>query len=414
MGEPKPAVESKVRPDACPDYEYNKKQEVAKNEISIMKYYIIAGEASGDLHGANLIKGLKKADPSAEFRFWGGDKMAEAGGSGNLVRHYRESAFMGYAEVISNIRTIFNQISSCKKDIHRYRPDVIILIDYAGFNLKIAEYAKKSGIKVFYYIAPKVWAWKEYRVRKLKKFVDRLFIIFPFEVEYFRRHGIEAIYEGNPLMDAIEAQRPELLPEAEFKRLNGLDERPLVALLAGSRKSEITYNLPFMVEVAARFPLYKFVVAGVSWLDRRLYDELLEGTDISMVQDRTYQLLSVSKAAIVTSGTATLETALLGTPEFVCYRKDAFSIGLIKMLVRIKYISLVNIILNREAVRELIQSDMTVDNAAAELQAILPGGSKEAQIKQDYAELSRLIGGPGASDRFAARVVEILSSSAEN
>lgn len=377
-----------------------------------MKYYIIAGEASGDLHGANLMEGLKKADPSAEFRFWGGDMMAGAGGRENLVRHYRESAFMGYTEVIRNLHTILGQISHCKKDIARYRPDAVILIDYAGFNLKIARFAKKRGIEVFYYIAPKVWAWKEYRLKQLRRYVDRLFVIFPFEVEYFRRHGIEAIYEGNPLMDAIERKRPKLKSVGEFREQAGIsdDERPIIALLAGSRRGEISYNLPFMVEVAAEFPQYKFVVAGVSWLDRELYAVLLAGTGISFVQDLTYRLLSVSDAAIVTSGTATLETALLGTPEFVCYRKDAFSMALVRAFVKIKYASLVNIILGREAVRELLQEDMTVPNAVAELRAILPGGDRETELKSDYVELRRLIGGHGASDRFAARMVGILEN----
>lgn len=377
-----------------------------------MKYYIIAGEASGDLHGSNLMKGLKKVDSEAEFRFWGGDKMAEVGGRTNLVRHYKESAFMGYVEVIRNLKTILGQISYCKKDIERYKPDVVILIDYAGFNLRIAKFAKENGIKVFYYIAPKVWAWKEYRIKKIKKYVDSLFIIFPFEVEYFRKHGIEAIYEGNPLMDAIEQRRPELVPIGEFKESNAIsDERPIIALLAGSRKSEISYNLPFMVEVAAEFPQYKFVVAGVSWLDRELYAKLLADTEISFVQDQTYQLLSVCDAAIVTSGTATLETALLGAPEFVCYKQNALTIALVRAFAKVEYASLVNLVLDREAVRELLQSDITVGNAVAELRAILPGGEKEAKMKEDYAELRRLIGGPGASDRFAGRMVEILKKS---
>lgn len=378
-----------------------------------MKYYLIAGEASGDLHGSNLMKGIKKADPAAEFRFWGGDKMADEGGSENLVRHYRETAFMGFLEIIKNLRTIMRQLSFCRRDVLDYAPDVLILIDYSGFNLRAAKFAKAAGIKTFYYIAPKVWAWKESRVKKIKKYVDELFIIFPFEIDFFRKHGIEPIYEGNPLMDAIEQKKDEMPPFAEFTAENGLDDRPKIALLAGSRKSEVTYNLPFMAEVSREFPQYQFVLAGVPWLERSIYDELLAGSDIALVMDKTYALLNISQGAIVTSGTATLETALLGTPEIVCYRRDALSMLIGRIVIRVKYVSLVNLVLNHEAVRELLQSDMTAANASAELKAILPGGVKEQKMRDDYAELRRLIGGPGASDRFAAKIVELLNNDGE-
>lgn len=262
-----------------------------------MKYYLIAGEASGDLHGANLMKGLLKADPQARFRFWGGDKMAAVGGAENLAMHYKKASFMGFVEIAKNLRTILGQIAACKEDVAAYRPDVLILIDYAGFNLRMAKFAKENGIPTYYYIAPKAWAWKESRVEKIRKYVDRLFVIFPFETAWFRRHGIEAIYEGNPLMDAIAERRQNLQPYARFIEENGLDDRPIVALLAGSRRSEIKFNLPFMVELSAEFSQYQFVVAGVSWLDREVYAPYLAGSDVRYVCDKTYELLAVSDAA---------------------------------------------------------------------------------------------------------------------
>lgn len=373
-----------------------------------MRYYLIAGEASGDLHGANLMKGLLAADPEAEFRFWGGDKMAAVGGEANLAMHYKKASFMGFTEVLKNLRTIFSQIDACKKDIAAWKPDVLILIDYAGFNLRIARFGKENGIPTYYYIAPKVWAWKESRVRKIRRYVDRLFVIFPFEPEYFRRHGIETVYEGNPLTDAIAQRRSSLPSDAEFREACGLDERPIVALLAGSRRSEIGYNLPFMVELSKRFPQYQFVVAGVPWLEKTLYDKYLAGSDVRWVCDRTYELLACSIGAVVTSGTATLETALLGVPEVVCYRRDWPSMLIGKMFLRTRFISLVNLVLDRECVRELLQHHMTMANASAQLEAILPGGALHRRIMADYDELRRLIGEAGVSNRFAARMVESL------
>ena len=373
-----------------------------------MRYYLIAGEASGDLHGANLMRGILKADPEAQFRFWGGDKMAEAGGRDNLVKHYRETSFMGFTEVLKNLRTILGQIEFCRRDIEAHRPDLLILIDYAGFNLRIARFAHGAGIPVYYYIAPKVWAWKESRVKLLQRYVDRLFVIFPFEIPYFRRWGIEAIYEGNPLMDAIAARRDHLPSHEEFVRAHALDDRPIIALLAGSRRSEIGYNLPFMVELSRKYPQYQFVVAGVSWLDRSVYAPHLEGSDVRWVKDLTYELLSVSEAAVVTSGTATLETALIGTPEMVCYRRDLPSMLIGKMFLKIPYVSLVNLVLEREAVRELLQFQMNMKNATEELTAILPGGSKHDRMLADYAELREKMGSAGASERVGARIVEEL------
>ena len=370
-----------------------------------MKFYIIAGEPSGDLHGANLIKGLKKADPSAEFRFWGGDKMAEAGGAENLVKHYRQASFFGFVQVARNLRTIFRQVGECKRDIVSYAPDAVILIDYPGFNMKIAEFAHNRGVKVFYYIAPKVWAWKERRIKGLRRFVDRLFIIFPFEKEYFRSKGIEPVFCGNPLTDAI-AQRQASLPlPEEFRRQNSLDERPIVALLAGSRKSEIKDNLPNMTALAQQFGDRQFVVAGVPWLDRSIYDDIIGDSGVRYVCDRTYELLNAAEAAVVTSGTATLETALLDVPEMVVFKVPWLYEKLMHLVLKIPYVSLVNINLDRECVREIITCRFDLEAARAELESLLQGGSKRAKMLSDFAELRSIIGQSGASDRFAACMV---------
>lgn len=373
-----------------------------------MRYYLIAGEPSGDLHGANLMRGLAKADPEAEFRFWGGDMMAEAGGAANLVKHYRETSFFGIANVLANLGTIARQMRECREDVLHFAPDVLILIDYPGFNVKMAEFAHRHGLKVFYYIAPKVWAWKEWRVKALRRFVDRLYIIFPFEKEYFRRKGIDAAFEGNPLMDAI-ARRRESFPSAEeFRRANGLDDRPVVALLAGSRRSEIRTNLRFMAELAQRIPDRQFVVAGVSWIDRAEYDRCTAGTAVRYVFDKTYELLAVAEAAVVTSGTATLETALLDVPEVVVYGVPWIYEKLKPYVLKIPYVSLVNLNLGREAVREIVRCRPKAESAEAELRAVLEGGTERERMKADFAELRRIIGGDGASERFAARMVEDL------
>ena len=375
-----------------------------------MKYYIIAGEASGDLHGSNLMKGILKADPEAKFRFWGGDKMAEVGGRENLAKHYKQTSFFGVSEVLRNLRTIFSQLSECKRDLMTFQPDVLISIDYPGFNFKMAKFAHSQGIRTFYYISPKVWAWKERRVERIRKYVDKLFIIFPFEVEYFKGKGIEAIYEGNPLVDSIAQRLRTVAPREEFLAKNGLDSRPLVALLAGSRKSEIQRNMGFMVALSKVHPEWQFAVAGVSWIDEELYKVAIEGSSVKVLTDKTYELLKYADAAVVCSGTATLETALIGTPEVVCYRMDEFSYRVARAFVKIGFISLVNIIMGREVVRELIQHDMTVENASEELQAIMEGGSKHSKMMADYAYLGAIVGGEGASDRFAARMVELLKT----
>lgn len=373
-----------------------------------MKYFLIAGEPSGDLHGANLIKGLRKADPAAEFRFWGGDLMAAAGGAQNLRKHYRETSFFGVVQVLRNLGTIRRQMRECREEVAAWQPDVLILVDYPGFNMKMARWAHARGIRTFYYIAPKVWASREGRIRALRRDVDRLFVIFPFECDYFPRHGIEPLFEGNPLVDALEARRAALPTPEEFRRRNGLDPRPIIALLAGSRRSEIRKNLPLMARLAQRFDGWQFVVAGVPWLDRALYEEAAAESGIRYVCDQTYETLLAAEAAVVTSGTATLETALLGTPEVVVYRLPAIEYRCMPLVVRCPWISLVNLNLGRESVAEVLQSSLDTARAERELRAILPGGEKRERMLADFRELRTIIGGPGASDRFAARMVELL------
>lgn len=374
-----------------------------------MRYYLIAGEPSGDLHGANLIKGLLKADPEAEFRFWGGDLMAAAGGRDNLRKHYNETSFFGIVQVVKNLGTIRRQMRECQSDVAEFAPDVLILVDYPGFNMKMARWAKEHGIRTFYYIAPKVWAWREWRVKAIRKYVDRLFIIFPFERTYFPKHGIEPVFEGNPLVDAIESRRASLPTPDEFRRRNGLDERPIIALLAGSRRGEIRANLPLMALLSKRFPEHQFVVAGVAWIDRALYDQYMAGSDIRYVCDQTYETLAAAEAAVVTSGTATLETALLGIPEAVVYRTVWWQVWLRPYVLKVPWVSLVNLNLGRESVAELIQSDLSVERAEQELRAIVAGGAKREKMLADFDCLRTVIGGPGASDRFAARMVGELN-----
>lgn len=375
-----------------------------------MKYYLIAGEPSGDLHGANLIEGLKKADPGAQFRFWGGDRMAAAGGDANLSKHYRETSFFGIVQVLKNLRTIRRQMRECRADVAAFAPDVLILVDYPGFNMKMARWAKEHGIRTFYYIAPKVWAWREHRVKSIRRYVDRLFIIFPFERDYFPRHGIAPIFEGNPLVDAIEARRAALPSPDEFRRRNGLDQRPIIALLAGSRRGEIRDNLPLMALLSKKFPEHQFVVAGVKWLDRQLYEEQMAGSDIRYVCDQTYETLAAAEAAVVTSGTATLETALLGIPEVVVYRTLWFQVKLQPYVLKVPWVSLVNLNLGREAVAEIIQSDLDISRAERELREIVAGGSKRERMLADFDRLRTIIGGPGASERFALKIYDFLSN----
>lgn len=373
-----------------------------------MKYYVIAGEPSGDLHGSKLMRGIRNNDPEASFRFSGGDRMAEVGGTENMLYHYKQMSFFGFVQVAKNLRTIFRQIDDVKADIERFNPDVIILIDYPAFNLRIAKWAKNRNIRVYYYIAPKVWAWKERRVKQLRKYVDRLYTIFPFETDYFRGHGIEPTFCGNPLVDDIAERRATLPTREAYIAECGLDNRPIVALLAGSRVSEIKANLPDMVALARRFTDYQFVVTAVPWIDKNLYDSIIADSDVRCVCDRTQQTLAMSEAAIVTSGTATLETALMGIPEVVLYHVPWLYEKVKPYFLRIPYISLVNINLNREAVKELVRANLPIEESARELEAILPGGSDRKRMLRDFDELRTMMGEAGASERFAKDIVNTL------
>lgn len=379
-----------------------------------MKYYLIAGEPSGDLHGSKLIAGLRKADPQAEFRFWGGDLMATEGGKEGLAKHYRETSFFGFMTVLRNLRTIGRQFEECRADIEHFAPDVLILIDYPGFNMKMAKWAKERGLRTFYYIAPKVWAWKEWRVKKLRRYVDRLFTIFPFESEYFRAKGIEPTFCGNPLVDDIEARKRTFVSREEFIRRNNLDNRPIIALLAGSRVSEIRENLPSMVELSKRMPDYQFVVTAVPWIDKQIYYAYMadgeRASDVRYVCDQTQQTLSVAEAAVVTSGTATLETALMRIPEMVVYHVPKLYEVLRPYVLKIPFVSLVNINLGREAVRELVCAKLDLAEAERELRAIVSGGEKREKMLADFDQLGELIGGAGASERFANEMVKELKN----
>ena len=367
-----------------------------------MKYYLIAGEASGDLHGSNLMKALKSEDTEAEFRFFGGDLMNAEGGT--LAKHYSEMAFMGFVEVIANLSSILKNIKKAKEDILSFKPDVIILIDFPGFNMRIAQWAKQEGIKIFYYISPKVWAWNQKRVLKIKKYVDRMFCILPFEVEFYKSWGMDVDYVGNPILDAI-AESPF---DDQFKINHDLDVRPLVALLPGSRKQELDRVLPEMVKAADRFPDFQFIIAGAPTFTADDYLPYLNGRKISVVFDATYNLLRNSKAAVVTSGTATLETALLKIPQLVVYKGNPVSIAIARLLVNIKFISLVNLVMDDNVVKELIQEDCNATMIARELDMILNDKLYRTGMLINYDELAIKMGSPGASERAAGLIVGYL------
>lgn len=368
-----------------------------------MKYFIIAGERSGDLHGSNLIKAIKKADNNAQIKAWGGDYMQEAGAV--ITKHYSELAFMGFWEVLKNLPKILGFINECKKNILEFKPDAIILIDYAGFNMRIADWAKKNGYKVFYYISPKVWAWNQKRAWKLKKNLERLFVIFPFEVEFFKKYDFEVEFVGNPLFDAI----ADFKKNPEFLTVNSLPNKEIVALLPGSRKQEVDKMLTLMVETQKQFPDYQFVIAGVSNLPKEFYEKFTS-PNISLVIDQTYDLLSNSKAALVTSGTATLETALFEVPQVVCYKTSGLSYKIAKFVIKVPYISLVNLVAQKEVVKELIQDELTIDNLSNELKQILPKTDKRKMQIIDYQLIKSSLGTVGASEKTGNRIVEILKS----
>ncbi|MBK8492625.1 MAG: lipid-A-disaccharide synthase [Saprospirales bacterium] len=373
-----------------------------------MKYYLLAGEASGDLHGANLMKSLFREDPDARCRVWGGDLMEAAGGE--LVKHYRDLAFMGFLEVVKNLPTILRNIRFCKADILAYQPDALILIDYPGFNLRIAEWAAKQGIQVFYYISPQLWAWHASRVKIIQASVDRMFTILPFETEFYAKYGYEVSYVGHPLLDVA----ADFTPTPDFRERNQLPDAPLIAFLPGSRKQEISRMLGVMLDAIPLFPsTYHFAIAGAPSIDPSFYEEILRhhpevsAGRVSILYKQTYDLLYEAEAAAVTSGTATLETALFGVPQVVCYRGNTLSFQIAKRLVKVPFISLVNLVAGKAVVRELIQAQLTPQAIADALLPLLHAGPERGQMEAAYRELQEKLGGVGASDRAAKEMVRL-------
>ena len=369
------------------------------------KLYIIAGEASGDMHGANLVSALLKQKPDLEIRAWGGDRMEKAGAE--LVKHYKDLAFMGFTEVLMNLRTIMKNLKFCKQDIEAFRPDALILIDYPGFNLRIAEWAHKKGIRVLYYISPQIWAWKKNRVYKIRRTVDKMYVILPFEKAFYAKYGVDVEFHGHPLLDEIAHYRKTAMPEDEFRRKNHLPGKPLIALLPGSRTQEISRMLPRMLEIVPDFPDYHFVVAAASSLPDSYYAPFLGKHPVTLVRNQTYDLFNLSVAGLVTSGTATLEAALFGMPEVVCYRGGSISIAIARRLINVNFISLANLIMDREIVKELIQDDLNKKNLTSELKKILDPGYAE-HLKQEYTELRQKLGGEGASANIAKAMLKTL------
>ncbi|WP_462280613.1 lipid-A-disaccharide synthase [Salinivirga cyanobacteriivorans] len=374
-----------------------------------MKYYIIAGEASGDLHGANLIKGIRANDPEAQVRAWGGDKMQENGA--DLVKHYKETAVMGYASVIKSLGKIRKNLKLCKQDIADYNPDVVIFIDYPGFNLRIAKYAKKNGYRTFYYIAPKIWAWKTYRIKAIKKYVDRLYSILPFEVDFYKSYNYPIEYVGNPLLDAIDAQlnRGELLDD--FLKRHDLPHKPIIGLLPGSRRQEIKGLLPMMLRLKPHFPEYQFLISAAPGISADYYAQFMDDDkNNNLIHNDTYQMVKHADACIVASGTAALETALIGTPQVAVYKVGggilAHAVG--RLVIKVKWATLVNLIMQKEIIKELLQKDFTFAKLKKELKAILPNGEKRANLLNQYQELYTKMGNSGASARAAESMVKRL------
>lgn len=373
-----------------------------------MKYYIIAGEASGDLHGANLVRALVAQDPAAEIRFWGGDAMAEAGGrQAVLVKHYRDLAYMGFWEVLTHLRIILGNMAFCRKDVADFRPDAVILIDYPGFNLRVARHLHKKGYPVYYYIAPQIWAWHTSRVKQIRRYIRRVYPVLPFEQDFYAKHGVEALFLGHPLLDAMARYRfSDPLPETPLQA-----GEQLITLMPGSRKQEIEKIFPLMLAATRHFPEYRFAVAATRHLSEGLYARYMQDyPQIPLVYDRAYDLLSVSAAAWVKSGTSTLETALLGIPEVVCYKTSGVSYAIARLLVmnRIRFISLVNLIMDREVVKELLQGDLTVDRMVEEMRKILKDPKIREKQLSDYEELRNKLGQEGASARVADAIISDL------
>jgi lipid-A-disaccharide synthase len=369
------------------------------------RVYIIAGEASGDMHAANLVAALRQRDNALQIRGWGGDRMMATGV--HIVKHYRDLAFMGFTEVLKNIGTIMRNFRFCREDITAFNPDVLILVDYPGFNLRMAKWAHQRGIKVFYYISPQIWAWKQGRVHDIKKYVDRMFVVLPFESEFYKKFDCDVSYNGHPLLD--EMKKIQSRDPSAFREKHGLGDGPVIALLPGSRKQEINTMLPLMLSVVDAFKNYRFAVAAAPSQPDELYRDLCGNKQVVIVKGDTYGLLNVAEAALVTSGTATLETALLGIPQVVCYKGGTISYHIARRLIKVKYISLVNLILDRPAVTELIQHQLNQGNLTTELRAVCEGGSRRSDVQLAYRELGEQLKGEGASDRTASEMLKILT-----
>jgi lipid-A-disaccharide synthase len=375
-----------------------------------MKYYIIAGEASGDMHGANLMKSLAKTDANAEFRYWGGNKMAARGGK--LVKHYKDHAVMGIIEVLLHIRKILKNIRYCKQDILDYQPNILILIDYPGFNLKMAKFASNHGIKVAYYISPKIWAWKTSRVHHIKKYVDRMYVILPFEKTFYQKYDYHVEYVGNPLVDEIEEEKTKGIPRDEFLQKNALDNKPIIAVLPGSRNQEIDLCLSHMIAYADKYKDYQFIIAGLSTIDRERYEKYIISKNIKLIFDQTYALLKHADLAVVTSGTATLETALFDVPQVVCYKFNTISYYIGKPFVHIKFFSLVNLIMDMQVVKELLQFNLS-EKIKDELDELIFNEMYLYKMKANYKELKNKLGGPGASYYTAKKIHKYLTNDIE-
>lgn len=374
-----------------------------------MKYFIIAGEASGDLHASNLMRELRKQDSKAEFCFLGGDLMQAQ--SGKMIKHYRQMAFMGFWAVLKNARTVLKNMSDCKQAIVDFKPDTIILVDYPSFNLRIARFVKENlSIPVYYYISPKIWAWKEFRIKQIKLFVDQMFTIFPFETTFYAKHNYKVEYIGNPTVDTILTRPNQHQTIAEFCSQNQLSEKPIIALLAGSRKQEILACLPRMIEAANRFPDYQIIIAGAPGINPEFYNSIIKEKGVSIVFGKTYDLLQQSKAAIVNSGTATLETALIGTPQVVVYHVIFGRMAyLIKdFFIKVKFFSLVNLVAEKEVVKELVAHYFTVENVAVELDKLLNDANYRQTMMEEYSKIQTSLGGVGAAERAAEKIVSLL------
>lgn len=378
-----------------------------------MKYYIIAGEASGDLHGSNLMKAILRSDPQAEIRFWGGDLMQSVGGT--LVKHIRDLAFMGFVEVVANLRTVLKNIALCKNDIVEFKPDAVIFIDYPGFNLKIAKFTHAQGFKNFYYISPQVWAWKKGRIKTMRKVLDMMYVILPFEKPFYDRNNVQNVeFVGHPLLDAIAEFDKNAQLADDFRSRNGLDERPIIALMPGSRKMELRKMMPDMCHLAAQHPEYQFVIAGMKLLGSSMYTPYIHSDNVSIVYDQTYPLLKTASAGVITSGTATLEAALFDLPLVVCYKANALSVFIAKRFAKVNYISLVNLIADKPVVKELIQNDLNANDLEAEFRKITVDESYRQNLQHEYDLLKEQLGGVGASQRTVNSILAFLNNTADD